>query len=243
MKFSLACGLAGSLLSTSVSAHSADDEFAPDFQALVTCRSVDVEEKRIEGRSGRQKLELIASERTEWFQHEVIPLSEIPIGSVLHVLSRRQKATASGTDAGSPSTEEMLIMVRAIVVGEFTPPRLTTEQKNQTLKWEHGPLKRPQAAQFTVGGTILQAGVTRKVLRLVPTKLSNVVKGKQAPLRKGAALRIEGQKVAHEVVDPEKGEPKKKASLKPLEVEVSRVEILAKGFPKEEYAIILGTAK
>ena len=198
------------------------------FQGTVTCRKVDFEEKLLEAKAGREKLELTYDESTRWLVHEAKKLEEVAeAGLGVAVLARRQGAQNLG--AGRGNSPAMIVQVQAMIAGPFTPPKLTDKQREKKFEWIRGPLLRSGTTHYALGDTLIQVGGDRVVVTVVRKKTEEIAK-KRTALRKGATMRIEGEKQP-----PEETEGKKPG---PTRVTVEKVEILNPRAGKKEYPIL-----
>lgn len=237
------CWLVAALCFTAPLAGQSDDDWddfedETQFSELLACRAVDVDAKLVTGKTGRDTVEVTVDSNTEYFEHVASKLSEVLDRSVWVLGAIQAPQQVPGSTA---STEQTVTRILAVVEGDrFEPPPLTETQKNSHRSWMKGKVALRKAGQYTLDGTLMQVGADRPVLRLVPRKWTDVTEGKRPLLRKGALIRVEGEKV---VAEEDEDAGKKKKKREPIIVTGKRVEILTKKYAQKDYALILGTAK
>lgn len=133
--------------------------------------------------------------------HRAVPLRDLPDGTLVHILGRKQAPSRDPTTGAS--TGPLLVNMIAIVAAErFEPPPLPSDLEGKRLEWISGGLSvHPSKAAFSLAGYGLAWGPERPVLRIETAERAVVAKGKTVLVECAAEPDRKAKKAAAKKVD------------------------------------------
>jgi hypothetical protein len=190
------------------------EEEPPALRALGKVKSIDDDGKALdlEAKGGPFRVDLPAQGGVS--QLKLGPVTGLE-GSRTHVLG---KEISGGRQPGGGNVPPSIGNIITIVVGEFTPPPLRADLTAKKIAWLSGFLTI-QGNQLRLDAKVINTGVDRPIVQLVPADRSRIAKG--------LLLHVDGRV---------EGDPK----AKPRRLRATAVTIVDPKIPEAELREILG---